>query len=103
MKPPPILDNAEVLEYAIVDASVRYTGSLHLFHGGERVGPAPCLAICRDPAVEGFMLFHCDKDWNVLGAQIWNNPDRPVASTVEDVKQRAEGYYSGISAKWRTT
>ena len=99
--PPPLLDSAKVLEFAVVDSSVRFTGNLHLFHGGERVGPVPCLAIGRDPAVEGLLLFHCDDDWNVLAAQIWNSPDRAVVATVEEVKQRAEQYYSGISAKWR--
>src|SRR5262245_22403310 len=100
-RPPPVLDSARVLEFAVVDSSVRFTGALHLYHGGERVGPVPCLAICRDPNVDGLLLFHCDKNWNVLGAQIWNNPDRPVVATVEGVKERAEEYYSGISSKWR--
>jgi|SRR5688572_27551223 hypothetical protein len=101
--PPPALDNAKVLEYAIVDSSVRYSGRLQLFYGGKKVGPVPGLAICRDPGVDGLLLFHCDEDWNVLGAQIWNNPDRPVVSSLRDVKERAETYYPGISAKWRST
>ena len=59
--PPPVLDNARVLEYAIVDSSVRFSGSLQLFHGGKRVGPVPGLAICRDPDVVGLLPFHCDQ------------------------------------------
>ena len=100
-RPPRVLDSAKVLEFAVIDSSVRYTGSLHLFHGEERVGPVPALAICRDPNVEGLLLFHCDENWNVLGAQIWNNPEKPVLTTVEQVKEKAENFYAGISSNWR--
>lgn len=98
--PPQVLDNAQVLEYAVVDSSVRFTGALHLYHGDKRVGPVPYLAICRDPNMEELLLFHCDENWNVLGAQIWNAPDRPAVTSVEEVKQRAEKFYSGIMSKW---
>lgn len=101
MKPPPrTLDGAQVLEYAIVDASVHFTGRLHLFHGDERVGPVPGLAICRDPQMKELLLLHCDEKWSVVGGQIWNAPDQPPVTTVEEVKSRAENYYSGISSKW---
>ena len=67
-----------VLEYAIVDSSVQFTGKLHLFHGDTRVGPVPGLAICRDSRMEELLLFHCDENWNVVGGQIWNSPvNRP--------------------------
>ena len=99
--PPPVLDRAKVLEYAVVDSSVHFTGALHLYQGNTRVGPVPCLAICRDPGVDGLLLFHCDQYWNVVAAQIWNNPDRPTIATVDEVKDQAEKYYSGISSKWK--
>jgi hypothetical protein len=98
--PPPVLDGASVLEYAVVDQSVRFTGRLHLYHGGKSVGPVPCLAICKDPAMEELLLFHCDNEWNVLGAQIWNAPDNPPITSVHEVKMRAENYYAGISSRW---
>jgi hypothetical protein len=99
--PPPVLDSAKVLEYAVIDSSVQFTGALHLYHGDTRVGAVPCLAICRDPEVDGLLLFHCDANWNVIAAQIWNNPDRPIIATVDEVKAQAEQYYCGISSKWK--
>ena len=101
MQPPPAtLDGATVLAYAEVDGTIRYTGALHLYHGETRVGPVPRLAICQDPAVDGMFLFHCDDDWNVLGAQIWNQPADQVVRTITEVKEKAERYYTGITAKW---
>jgi hypothetical protein len=39
MKPPPrVVDGCQVLECAILDTSVRFTGALHLHRGDERVG-----------------------------------------------------------------
>ena len=98
--PPPIIDGARVLEYAILDESVSFTGRLQLYHGGQRVGPVPCLAICKNPDMDELLLFHCDSAWNVQGAQIWNAPDKRPVITVEEVKQRAEHAYAGISSKW---
>ena len=98
--PPAIIDGAAVLEYAVVDSSVRYTGRLHLYHGETRVGPVPCLAIGQNPDMKELLLFHCDEHWNVLGAQIWNAPGRLAVTSLDDVKARAESYYAGISAKW---
>ena len=99
-RPPRMLDGARVLEYAIIDASVQFTGKLHLFHGEERVGPVPGLAICRDPRMKELLLFHCDSEWNVVGGQIWNAPGQSPVTTVEEVKSRAENYYAGVSSKW---
>jgi hypothetical protein len=99
-RPPAVLDGAEVLEYAIVDDSVRFTGRLHLYHGDNRIGPVPRLAICKDPDMPELLLFHCDSSWNVLGAQIWNSPDVPAITSVDQVKEKAESFYKGISEKW---
>jgi len=102
MQPPPaVIDGARVLEYAIVDPSVRYTGRLHLYHGDTRVGPVPRLAIGQNPDMKELLLLHCDEHWNVLGAQIWNAPGQVTVTSVDEVKARAENYYAGISAKWR--
>jgi len=102
MQPPPaVIDGARVLEYAIVDPSVRYTGRLHLYHGDTRVGPVPRLAIGQNPDMKELLLLHCDEHWNVLGAQIWNAPGQGTVTSVDEVKARAENYYAGISAKWR--
>jgi hypothetical protein len=98
--PPEILDGAKVLEYAIVDGSVKYTDALHLFHGETRVGPSAALAICEDPSIDGLLLFHCAEDWSVLGAQIWNEPPESTIRNVQEVKLKAERYYSGIGKRW---
>ncbi len=101
MHPPPTtLDSAKVLEYAIVDSCIKYTGALHLYHGETRVGPSAALAICQDPGVDGLLLFHCSEDWRVLGAQIWNEPPELTVRTVQEVKLKAERYYSGIGTLW---
>jgi len=99
-RPPQILDGAQVLEYAVLDSSVHFTGTLHLYHGDKRVGPVSHLAICRNPDMKELLLFHCDKNWNVLGAQIWNAPDRSTVTSIEEVKHRAEKFYTGVSSKW---
>ena len=98
--PPPVLERARVVEYAAVDDTVKFTGALHLFVGGERLGPVPQLAICQDLDDGELLLFHCDNDWNVLGHQAWNSPHGPTLSSVQDVKDRAERFYAGISSHW---
>lgn len=99
--PPRILAGAEVLEYAIVDDSVTFTGRLKLFHGDERVGRVARLAICKAPDAPELLVFHCDDEWDIKGIQAWNNPDCPIVTTVEEAKARMESYYSGISIKWK--
>jgi hypothetical protein len=101
-RPPPTLDSANVLEFAILDESVHFTGALHLYRGDTRVGAVPALAICRDPGIDGLLLFHCDENWNVVAAQIWNNSDKATIATVAEVKDKAAKYYSGISSRWQT-
>jgi hypothetical protein len=98
--PPRTIDGAAVLEYAIVDEAVSFTGRLHLYHGGQRVGPVSRLAICKNPDMDELLLFHCDSAWRVQGAQIWNAPGKPPMTAVDEVKRRAEDAYAGLSAKW---
>jgi hypothetical protein len=99
--PPQTLDGAKILEYAVLDESVTFTGKLHLLHDGERVGPVPCLAICRDPHFDELLLLHCDSSWRVLGGQIGNSPEAPSVTTVDEVKRRVEKYYSDVARKWQ--
>lgn len=100
MTPPPVLDSARVLEYAAVDRSVTFTGKLHLIVGGKRLGAVPHLAICQDLHTDDLMLFHCDEAWEVVGVQAWNGPGAKPVASVQDVKERAEQFYAGLSAKW---
>jgi hypothetical protein len=66
--PPPVLDSARLLDYAVLDESVSYSGHSSLFVDGKELGPVPCLAICQALDGAGVLLFHCSDDWTVLGA-----------------------------------
>jgi hypothetical protein len=88
-----VLDSAHVVEYAIVDESVTYTGKSTLYVGGEPIGAVPCLAICRNLSDGLVLLFHCDETWSVLGAS--------GGETVDETKRQAEVAYRGITARWQ--
>lgn len=90
--PPPVLNSARVLAYAILDESVSYSGHSSLFVDGKELGPVPCLAICQVRGEAEVLLFHCGGDWSVLGTS-----DYP---SVADAKRRAERIYPGISTRW---
>lgn len=92
--PPPVLDFARVLAFAILDESVQWTGRQTLFHGGKEVGPVPCLALCKNTWGNhtDILLFHCNAEWEVLGAS--------GAPSLEKAQASAENAYRGISAKW---
>ena len=94
MEPPAILDSSQMLLYAILDDSVKYTGRAVVMVDGKIIDPVPCLAICHNLYDDDILLFLCDNDWNVLGAGGYG--------TVESAKTRAESAYAGSSAKWRT-
>jgi len=98
--PPPVLAGARVLEYAIVDETVVFTGRLHLYSGNERIGRVPRLAICREFDDGQYLLVHCGEDWEALGVQAWNGPLARGPASVDEVKQRAESYYAGLSSRW---
>jgi len=90
--PPPVLDSARVIEYAVLDKSVIYSGHSSLFVDGRELGPVPCLAVCQPLEGASFLLFHCDTDWTVLGAAEY--------PSVAEAKIRAERIYRGISGRW---
>ena len=95
--PPPALDSAQVIAYAIVDRTVRWTGKQVLLVDGERLGPVARLAICRNVFGErdDYLIFHCDARWNVKG--VAGGPSVP------ECKARAERWYAGLSARWINT
>jgi len=99
MKPPPIIGDAHVLEYAVVGDAV-FTGTLCLYVNGVRLGAVPCLAICESFDRDEISLLHCDEEWDVEGIQAWRRSASADVSSVEEIKKRAERYYSGISSKW---
>jgi ClpX C4-type zinc finger len=90
--PPPVLDSARVLFYAIVNDPVKFTGRTLLFVDGREVGQVPCLAICEQGTTTETLLFHCDSGWNALGCSAHASPD--------EAKARAERIYAGLSTHW---
>ena len=92
--PPPVLEGARVIAYAIVDDTVRWTGRQKLFHGDEPVGAVPRLAICLPLAgdLQDFLLFHCDASWSVLAVS--------GTPTLAATKEMAEHAYAGIDTRW---
>jgi hypothetical protein len=89
--PPPVLMCARVIEFAVLDESVRYSGRTSLYVDGKELGAVPCLAICVD--TDGVLLLHCDSDWNALGYS--------GHRSVEEAKQVSERIYAGLSACWK--
>jgi len=92
LKPPPILACSLVLEYAILDLSVTYSGHSNVFLGDREVGPVPGLAICHDAKKDRFLLLHCDENWDVLGIA--------RKESAANAKTSAERAYPGVSALW---
>jgi ClpX C4-type zinc finger len=90
--PPPVIDSARVLAYALVD-DIPYCKWGALYSGDKLIEHVPCLAICVNLGNDiGPLLFHCDDQWQVLGTS--------GAATVEAVKERAERNYPGVSSRW---
>jgi hypothetical protein len=90
--PPPLIGTARLLEYAIVDRSIMFTGSQRLYVDGELLGRVPRLAICQEMSSGDTLLFRCDRNWNVLAVS--------GSGTAAQVKATAERAYEGLSKKW---
>ena len=90
--PPPVIHSTRVLFYAFVD-DIAYRKWGALYSGDVLVEKVPRLAICINLGKNiGPLLFHCDEEWNVLGAS--------GAETVDEVKSRAEKNYPGVGSRW---
>jgi len=92
--PPPVLDMARVIAYAIVDDSIEWTGRQTIFVGDEKLGRVPRLALARDVSgeLDDVLIFHCDESWEVLGMT--------GAADVDAAKAITERAYRGITEKW---
>ena len=92
--PPPVIDMARVIAYAVVDSSVEWTGTQQLYEAGQLVGAVPGLALCQNISgdLTDILLFHCNEEWEVTGCS--------GGPTLENAKAMAERAYRGISAKW---
>ena len=95
-KPPPALDCAHAVEYAIVDDAVTFEQLYTLNVGGEWLGRVAQLAICQNLDEVEVMVFHCDRDWNVLGVAAGYN-------SIDEAKAKTERSYRGLSPKWVST
>lgn len=94
--PPPVVCSERVLQYAVLDDTVRYNSSHGLFFvGGKELGKVPCLAICEEKGTSQVLLYHCESDWSPLGLS--------EHDSVAAAKTRAERIYPGSSAKWIET
>lgn len=91
-EPPPVLNSVRVVEFAILDEDVEFTGDTSLFFDGQRVGEVPRLALCRPLQGEEVLLFHCDEMWTVLGMS--------GHASIQAAKDRAERIYVGLSRCW---
>jgi len=90
--PPPVIDSARVLAYALVD-DIEYKEWGALYSGDTLIEKVPRLAICSNLGKDiGPMLFHCDEEWNVLSVS--------GGATVNEVKDRAERNYPGVGSRW---
>jgi hypothetical protein len=95
-KPPPALDCAHVIEFAIVDDTVVFEQRNTLNVGDEWLGCVPRLAVCRNLDETEYMVFHCNENWEVLGVAAGY-------SSVVQAKKRTERSYHGLAAKWVAT
>ena len=89
--PPPALEGARLLAYAIVDATVGHTGKSTLYVDGKLLGAVPCLAICQQWP-DAVLLFFCDEKWESLGVV--------ECPSLAEAQKRAEGEYTGLSKRW---
>lgn len=85
----PVIASARILVYARVDEGVQFAGRTLLFVDGKELGPVPRLAICHSKRDEKFLLFHCDREWNVEGVS--------AHSSLDEAKAKAESIYPGVS------
>jgi hypothetical protein len=91
--PPPVIDSAKLLAYAVVDSDVEYTDRICLFVGEERLGRVSRLAITSNYVVpEDILLEFCDDEWNCKGVI--------AHKSIDEAKAQAERGYRGISSKW---
>ena len=92
-RPPPALDCAQVIEYAVTDETVTFEQRNTLNVGGKWLGEVSNLAICQNFDETKIMVFHCNHEWEVLGVAAGYG-------SIQDAKERTERSYHGITAKW---
>jgi hypothetical protein len=100
MTPPAELAGSHVIDYAIVDESVRFTGTLTMYVGDQRLGAVPVLALGEDLKTGEITLFHCNESWEIIAFQPLGKDDSGREASLAAAKSRVEKYYQGISQRW---
>jgi hypothetical protein len=85
-----------VIEYALVDSSIKYHERKNLNVGGEWLGAVPKLAICLNLRTNEYHLSHCNDEWEDLCSV-------ESRKTIQEIKALAERRYEGIGEKWIPT
>jgi hypothetical protein len=96
--PPPVILNGHVLEYAVLPASIRYSGAGLHFVGRKQLkelGRVPCLAIERELRTGAITLLYCRRDWSLVATH--------EADAIPEAKRRAERMYPGSSRYWKSS
>ena len=91
-QPPPVLASARVLQYAILDGSVGFSGKSRVFIESRELGRVPRLVIAEGLETGDVVLLYCDDDWSVLAAAGMRSPAH--------ARGRAERTYPGVSRLW---
>lgn len=81
-----------MIYYSPIDQRHRFTGRCKVIVAGQLMGAMSGLAICPDAGEDGFYLFGCDSEWQVV-TDSWHQ-------ALDDAKHQAEFEYEGVSKTW---
>jgi hypothetical protein len=100
MTPPAELAGSHIVEYAVVDETVTFTGRLTMYIGDQRLGAVPGLALGEDLKTGEITLFHCNESWEIIAFQPLGKDSSGHEASMAAAKSRVENYYQGISTRW---
>ena len=89
---PSNLGGAKVLMYSVLDGRQRPTGKCRHSVAGALVAGFAFLAICQYEGDDGFYLFYCDDQWNVV--------TDTLHFTMDQAMEQAEFEYENASGTW---
>jgi len=90
---PESINGMIVVCWTFIDERHRPTRGTQHTVGGEVMGPAAGLAICKDDGKDSCLLFYCDENWDSK-TDTWHE-NLPYA------KEQAEFEYEGSSKTWK--
>jgi hypothetical protein len=96
--PPPVILNGQVVEYAALPPSIRYSGARLHFVGRKELkelGWVPRLAIERELRTGAITLVYCRRDWSLVATY--------ETDAIPKAKRRAERMYPGSSRYWKAS